>query len=173
MGQAREGGPHGSVNENKFFNNVPDDLAAEPRRARRSGRPEVFQSLSVGLDVRRQYTVPALGARDLPRRRLRRLHSALAQGDQSQGRDPEPVRARDRHGPDGDRSAWHRGTDRASRRCSVGDRRCQPEAHLRRLRRADEASHAVLRDVRPPRRSITTVGVRCARSPAPRSPRRE
>ena len=37
----------------------------------------------------------------------------------------------------------------------------------------DQPPHPVLRDVRPPRRSITTAGVRCARSPAPRSPRRE
>ena len=41
-GASGEGGPNGSVNEMKFANGVPDDLAAEPghdRRARRHRRP--------------------------------------------------------------------------------------------------------------------------------------
>ena len=67
-GASAEGGPNGSVNEGKFFNNVPDDLQAEPRRDRRHRRTEVLQSLSVGLDPRRQHAVPALEARDLSRR---------------------------------------------------------------------------------------------------------
>ena len=61
-GASAEGGPNGSVNEGKFFNNVPDDLEAEPRGDRRSRRSEVLQSLSVGLDPRRQHTLQALEA---------------------------------------------------------------------------------------------------------------
>ena len=69
-GASAEGGPNGSVNEGKFFNNVPDDLRAEPGRHRRHRRAEVLQPLSVGLDPRRQHAVPALEARDLSRRRV-------------------------------------------------------------------------------------------------------
>ena len=58
---------------------------AEPRRPRRPRRPQVLQPLPVGLDVRRQHAVPPLEAGDLPRRRVRRLHRALAQGNQGQG----------------------------------------------------------------------------------------
>ncbi len=47
-GASAEGGPHGSVNENKFFNNVPEILEDEPGRDRRAGRPEVLQPLSRG-----------------------------------------------------------------------------------------------------------------------------
>ena len=69
-GASAEGGPPGSVNENKFFNNVPDRSEAEPRGARRAGRPEVLQPLLLGLDLRRQHAVPPLEARDLSRRRV-------------------------------------------------------------------------------------------------------
>ncbi len=44
-GASGEGGPNGSVNENKFFNGIPDDLAAEPRHARRARRPGDVQPL--------------------------------------------------------------------------------------------------------------------------------
>ena len=37
-GASGEGGPNGSFNENKFFNNVPDDDRGEPRAHRRARR---------------------------------------------------------------------------------------------------------------------------------------
>ncbi len=45
-GASGEGGPNGSVNENKMANGIPDDLDAEPGHARRAGRHEDLQPLS-------------------------------------------------------------------------------------------------------------------------------
>ena len=92
---------------------------AEPGGDRRHRRPEVLQPLPVGLDPRRQHAVPALEARDLPRRHLRPLHRPLAQGHQGQGRDPQPVRPRDRHGADRAGRAGHRAADADPRRHPV------------------------------------------------------
>jgi arylsulfatase A-like enzyme len=41
-GASAEGGPHGSVNENKFFNNVPDDLQQNLAALDDLGGPEYF-----------------------------------------------------------------------------------------------------------------------------------
>jgi arylsulfatase A-like enzyme len=41
-GASAEGGPHGSVNENKFFNNVPDDLAQNLAALDDLGGPKYF-----------------------------------------------------------------------------------------------------------------------------------
>jgi arylsulfatase len=41
-GASAEGGPHGSVNENKFFNNVPDSLEENLRMIDQLGGPETF-----------------------------------------------------------------------------------------------------------------------------------
>jgi arylsulfatase len=41
-GASAEGGPHGSVNENKFFNNVPDSLEENLRMMDQLGGPETF-----------------------------------------------------------------------------------------------------------------------------------
>ena len=171
-GASAEGGPHGSVNENKFFNNVPDDLAAESRRAGRDRWAEVLQSLPVGLDLRGQHPVPAMEARDLPRRRLRSVPCALAQGHQGQGRDPQSVRARDRHGAHGAGVAGHRGADRAPRRRAIPDRRGQLRAQLRRRQVRRATTTPSTSRCSPTARSTTTDGVRCVRSPGHRSPRR-
>ena len=41
-GASAEGGPHGSVNENKFFNNVPDSLEENLKKIDKLGGPETF-----------------------------------------------------------------------------------------------------------------------------------
>jgi arylsulfatase A-like enzyme len=41
-GASAEGGPHGSINENKFFNNVPDDLKANLAALDDLGGPKYF-----------------------------------------------------------------------------------------------------------------------------------
>ena len=60
-GASSEGGPNGSVNENKFFNNVPDDLeqnlAAIDDSADRN-----TSIITLGMDPCRQHAVPALEA---------------------------------------------------------------------------------------------------------------
>ena len=41
-GASAEGGPHGSVNENKFFNNVPDSLEENLQKIDELGGPKTF-----------------------------------------------------------------------------------------------------------------------------------
>ena len=77
-GASAEGGPHGSFNENLFFNNVPETLEDGAAGDRRAGRAEVLQPLPLGLGLGRQHAVPALEARDLPRRHRRPVHRPLA-----------------------------------------------------------------------------------------------
>jgi arylsulfatase A-like enzyme len=47
-GASAEGGPHGSVNENKFFNNVPDDLQQNLDALDDLGGPKYFNHYSWG-----------------------------------------------------------------------------------------------------------------------------
>jgi arylsulfatase len=47
-GASAEGGPHGSVNENKFFNNVPDDLEQNLSAIDDLGGPKYFNHYSWG-----------------------------------------------------------------------------------------------------------------------------
>ena len=81
-GASAEGGPHGSVNENLFFNNVPETLEDNLKAIDELGGPEVLQPLPVGLGLGGQHAVPSLEARDLPRRRQRSVHRPLAEGHQ-------------------------------------------------------------------------------------------
>ena len=83
---------------------------------RRTRRPEIFQSLRLGMDARRQHAVQALEARNLSRRHVRSVPRSLAEGHQGQGQGLPPVRARDRHGPERARGAWGRSADASSRR---------------------------------------------------------
>src|SRR5208282_2101141 len=62
------------------------------RHDRRTRQPEVFQSLRLGLDLRRQHAVSALEARNLSRRRIRPVHRALAEGHQGEGRNTPSIR---------------------------------------------------------------------------------
>lgn len=47
-GASAEGGPHGSVNENKFFNNVPDDLQQNLKALDELGGPKYFNHYAWG-----------------------------------------------------------------------------------------------------------------------------
>jgi arylsulfatase A-like enzyme len=47
-GASAEGGPHGSVNENKFFNNVPDSLAENLQKIDEIGGPSTFNHYAWG-----------------------------------------------------------------------------------------------------------------------------
>ena len=53
----------GSVNENKFFNNVPDSLQENLKKIDELGGPTTFNHYRLGLDLRGQYAVPPLEAR--------------------------------------------------------------------------------------------------------------
>ena len=84
-GASAEGGPTGTTNEAQFFNNAPEPLEESLTADRRARRPQALQPLPVGLDVGREHAVPALEARDLPRRLDRPVHRLLAEGDQGAG----------------------------------------------------------------------------------------
>ncbi len=164
-GASAEGGPTGSVNENKFFNNVPDDLKQNLAAIDDLGGPKYFNHYAVGLDVRRQHAVPALEARDLSRRRQRSVHRPLAEGHQGQGRDSHAVRARHRHGADRARCARHRAADGDPRRDAVADRRRQLRAHLRRRQGGEPSTRRSTSRCSRTARSITTAGARCVPFP--------
>ena len=61
-GASGEGGPNGSVNENKLFNGLPDQHRGEPAVPRGPGRPAHLQPLSDRLGVRVQHAVQAVEA---------------------------------------------------------------------------------------------------------------
>ena len=144
----------------------------EPRADRRDRRPEALQPLPVGLDVGGQHAVPAVEARDLPRRRQRPVHRLLAEGDQGAGRGPHPVRAHHRHGADRARPARHRAAGRDPGRHAVADARRQLRAHPRRRRGGRRAITPSTSRCSATARSTTTAGGRSARGRARRSPRR-
>ncbi len=122
-GASSEGGPSGSVQREQVLQQRARLARAEPGDDRRAGRSEYVQPLRVGLDVCRQYAVPALEARDLSRRHQRSVHRPLAEGHQGQGRGAHAVRARHRHGADRARGARHRGAGVGQGRDAVADRR--------------------------------------------------
>jgi arylsulfatase len=47
-GASGEGGPDGSVNENKFFNNYPDDIAENMKLIDRLGSPDTYEHFPTG-----------------------------------------------------------------------------------------------------------------------------
>ena len=77
-GASAEGGPTGTTNEAQFFNNAQEPFEDSLAAIDEIGGPQALQPLSVGLDVGGQHAVSPLEARDLPRRRLRPVHRALA-----------------------------------------------------------------------------------------------
>ena len=116
-GASGEGGPNGSVNENKFFNGVMDDMEDNLKYARRARLAGDVQPLLHRLGVRVQHAVQDVQAPHLGRRRRRPDDRALAQGHQGQGRDPRPVHALQRRRADrlrvpraSSRPRWSRAT---------------------------------------------------------------
>ena len=172
-GASAEGGPHGSVNENLFFNNVPETLEDEPRGDRRARRARSTSTTTRGAGPGPATRRSAAGsARPTAAALAIRSSCTGRKGIKAEGRDPHAVRARHRHGADGARRARHRAAGADPRRHAVTDRGRLVRAHVRRRQGADAPPHAVLRDVRPPRASITTAGARCVRCRDRRSPRR-
>src|SRR5262245_32517625 len=150
-GASSEGGPTGSTNENKFFNNVPDDLKENLAALDDLGGPKYFNHYAWGWTFAGN-TPFKRETRDLSGRHFRSLPRALAEGHQCQGRNPRTIRACNRHGANCARCAWYRAADGYSRRDPVANRRRELCAYLRRRQGAQQAPHSVLRDVRTPRR---------------------
>jgi arylsulfatase A-like enzyme len=99
-GASGEGGPNGSVNENKFFNGIPDTTQDNLKYLDVLGSPLTYNQLPDRLGLGVQHAVQAVEAlRQLPGRHGRPDDRLLAQADQDGGH-PAPVHARDRHRPD-------------------------------------------------------------------------
>ena len=108
-GASGEGGPNGSLNENKFINQIPDDIETNLAMIDELGSPDDLQPLPQRVGDGVQHAVQDVEALRVQRRQLRPVHHLLAQGDQGQGRDPPPVPPRDRHRADDPRLSRRRG----------------------------------------------------------------
>ena len=162
----------GSFNEMRFFNQVPESFEDNLAHIDDLGGTSSVQPLRVGLGVGGRHAVPALEARDLPRRLDRPVRPRLAGRDGRPRRGPHAVRARDRHGADRARRARHRAAGDAAR----GDRRRRSRASASRTRsttrrRRPSTSRSTSR-CSATARSTTTAGARCARGRRRTSPRR-
>ena len=73
-GASAEGGVTGSFNEMRFFNQVPESFEDNLAHIDELGGPAALQPLPVGLGLGGRHAVPALEARDLPRRLDRPVH---------------------------------------------------------------------------------------------------
>ena len=150
-GASAEGGPTGSVNENKFFNNVPDSLAGEPRRRSTSSAGRA-----------RSTTMPWgwTHAGNTPFRRWKRETYRGGVSDPFIVHWPKGIKAKGQV-----RTQYAHAIDMVPTvlealgieaptsikgRDAVADRGAQLRARLRRCEGAVEARDAVLRDVRPP-----------------------
>ena len=114
-GASGEGGPNGSVNENMFFNGIPDDLDTEPRDARRARRAQDLQPLPERLGDGLQHAVQDVEALRVQRRHRRPVHHLVAGRHEGEGRAAGPVPPRDRHRAHGPRLPRRRGPGDASR----------------------------------------------------------
>ena len=123
---------------------------AESGGDRRTRRPQIFQSLRLGMDARRQHAVQALEARDLSRRHCRPVHRSLAQRAQEHGQGLSPVRARGRHGPDRARGACGRAADAHPGRHPIADRRRELRPCLPGPEGGKPPQDAIFRNVRAP-----------------------
>ena len=167
-GASGEGTPNGSVNENKFFNGYPDDLAENMKLLDKLGGPDTYEHYPdrVGrclLDAV-QDVQALLG---ICRRHLRPAGHLVAQGHQGARRGAQPVSPFHRHRPD------HPGSLRAGDAQGVQGRGAVPA--LRRL----DALHLRRRSrMRRRRRSASTTPCsapaasgRTAGRPPPSTPR--
>ena len=129
-GASSEGGPTGSINENKFFNNVPEDLKQNLAALDDLGGPKYFNHYAWGWTF----------AGNTPFRRWKRetyrggvsdpfiVH--WPKGIKKPGESAHAVRARHRHGADRARRARDRGARADPRRDAVADRGRQLRADL-------------------------------------------
>ena len=150
-GASAEGGPHGSVNENKFFNNVPDDLQQNLAALDELGGPKYFNHYPWGWTFAGNTPSAAGSARPTAAACPTRSSCTGPRASRRKGE----IRNQYAHAIDMVPTVLDalgiEPPTRDPRRDAVADRGRQLRAHLRRRRSADQPSHPVLRDVRPPR----------------------
>ena len=152
-GASGEGTPNGSVNENKFFNGYPDELAENMKLHRQAGRTGHLRALPDRMGRRLFGPVQDVQALlGVCRRHLRPAGHLVAQGHQGARRGPKPVSPLRGHRSD------HPGDLRPGDAQGVQGRGAVPALrrldalHLRRdARRADPEAAPVLRHARYPR----------------------
>ena len=122
-GSSAEGGLNGLLNENSFFNDVPETLENNLKHIDELGRPEALQPFPLRLGLGDGHAVPVDQAGRLALRRHAQPHGHLvAEEDPGQGGAALPVPSRHRHRPDDPRGGGHRGADHAERRRPEADR---------------------------------------------------
>ena len=99
-GASGEGGPDGSVNENKFFNGWPDDIAENLKHLDDLGSPNTYNHYPTGWAAAFSTPFKMFKRYSLRRRRLRPARHPLAEGVRRPRRGPPPVPPRHRRLPD-------------------------------------------------------------------------
>ena len=99
-GASGEGGPNGSVNENKLFNGLPDQIEDNLTYLDDARRPADLQPLSDRLGVRIQHAVQAVEALRQLGGRHRRPDDRVVAGEDPGDGGPPPVHPRGRHRAD-------------------------------------------------------------------------
>ena len=95
-GASGEGGPNGSVNENKFFNGIPDTIEDNLPYLDELGSPATYNHYPVGWAWAFNTPVQDVEALQLRGRRGRPDDRVVAEGNRGQGRASAPVPARHR-----------------------------------------------------------------------------
>ena len=165
-GASGEGGPNGSVNENKFFNGLPDTIEENLKYLDELGSPKTYNHYPTGwawafntpFKMWKRYASYEGGTADP-------LIVSWPAGIEAAGRDPPPVHPRDRHRADAATSASASScrtsstATRSTRSRASASRRASHDADARRRRRRSSTRCSA------PARSGTRAG-----RPRPRSP---
>ena len=147
-GASGEGGPNGSVNENKFFNGIPDDIDENLAMLDELGGPKTYNHYPNGWAM----------AFNTPFKMWKRYEFnggtsdpciiSWPKGIEAHGRDPRAVPPRHRPRPDDPRRARRRAARDHRRPRPEPLRRRQHALQLRRRAAAQRARDAVLLDAR-------------------------
>ncbi len=108
-GASGEGGPDGSVNENRLFNGVPDDLESALAMLDELGGPKTYNHYSNGWAMAFNTPFKLWKRYEFNGGTSRPVHHLVAGGHQGEGRSQGPVSPRDRPRPDGPRLPRRRG----------------------------------------------------------------
>ena len=147
-GASGEGGPNGSVNENKFFNGDPGQDRGQPALPRQARQPGDVQPLPDRLGLGVQHAVQDVEALQLRGWHRRPVGHLVAEGHQGPRRDPPPVQPRDRHRADDLRLPRHRAAGRGQGLHADPARGPELPLQLRGRRRADREGDRLLHDAR-------------------------